>query len=112
MSEGIVSVYAIFADADEARRIGRTIVEERLAACVNLLGPCHSIYRWQDAIEEAEEIAAIFKTSRDRAADAVARISELHSYEVPAVAVWDVVATLEAYADWVLAEVEPPIRSD
>ena len=101
MSEGIVSVSAIFADADEARRIGRTIVEERLAACVNLLGPCHSIYRWQDAIEEAEEVAAIFKTSRDRAADAVTRISELHSYEVPAVTVWDVCDTNPDYARWI-----------
>ena len=58
----IVSVYAVFADADEARRIARMVVGERLAACANILGPCHSIYRWQGAVEEADEIAAL--TSR------------------------------------------------
>ena len=112
MSDGIVSVYAVFADAEEAGRIGRTIVEERLAACVNLLGPCRSIYRWQGAIDESEEVAAIFKSRCDTAPALVARIGELHSYDVPAVTVWNVVATLEAYADWVLAEVEPPIGPD
>ena len=105
MSEPIVSVYAVFASSDEARRIGRTIVEERLAACVNLLGPCHSIYRWEGAIEEAEEVAAIFKTRRARAAQLVARVAELHSYEVPAVTVWDICETVPEYACWVRDEV-------
>ena len=59
----VLSIYAVFADADEAERIGRTVVEERLAACVNILGPVRSIYRWQGTIETADETAAIFKTS-------------------------------------------------
>ena len=58
----IVSVYAVFANAEEAERIGRTVVEERLAACVNMLGPIRSIYRWKGRIETADEVAAIFKT--------------------------------------------------
>ena len=58
----VVSVYAIFADAAEAERIGRIMVEERLAACINILGPCRSIYRWQGAIESTDEVAAILKT--------------------------------------------------
>ena len=97
----IVSVYAIFADDAEARRIGRAAVEERLAACVNILGPCHSIYRWQGAIEEAGEVAAIFKTGAERAEALVARIAELHSYEIPCVAVWAVGSASEPYRDWV-----------
>jgi periplasmic divalent cation tolerance protein len=68
---------------------------------VNLLGPCRSIYRWQGAVEEAVEVAAIFKTRREVAAQLVARIADLHSYEVPAITVWDVVESLPAYADWV-----------
>ena len=58
----VVSVYAVFADAEEAERIGRTVVEERLAACVNILGPVRSIYRWQGRVETGDEVAAIFKT--------------------------------------------------
>lgn len=97
----IVSVYAIFADEAEARRIGRAMVEEKLAACVNMFGPCRSIYRWQGEIEEAEEVAAIFKTAADGADALVARIAELHSYDVPCVTVWPIATTLPAYRDWV-----------
>ena len=102
----VVSVYGTFADEEEARRIGRTVVEERLAACANILGSCHSIYRWQGAVEEAGEVAAIFKTSNLAAERLVARIVELHSYEVPAVAVWPIGGAHTAYADWVLGETD------
>ena len=100
----IVSVYAIFADEQEARRIGGIAVEERLAACVNIFGPCHSIYRWQGKVEAAAEAAAIFKARAAKADALVARIAELHSYDVPAIAVWPVDKTLPAYALWVNAE--------
>jgi len=97
----IVSVYAIFANEAEARRIGAAAVEERLAACVNILGPCHSIYRWQGKVEQADEIAAIFKARADKADALVARIASLHGYETPAIAVWPIDKALPAYADWV-----------
>lgn len=97
----IVSVYCVFADEAEARRIGRSLVEEQLAACVNILGPCRSIYRWQGRIEEADEVPAILKTRADTADRLIARVTELHSYEVPAVAVWPVDRLPERYAQWV-----------
>ena len=100
----IVSVYAVFADADEAQRIARTIVEERLAACVNILGPCRSTYRWQGAVEESDEVAAIFKARADKAQALMARIAELHSYDVPAIVVWPIDDAWPAYAEWVAAE--------
>jgi len=62
----VVSVYAIFADAEEAEHIGRTVVEERLAACINILAPSRSIYRWQGRIESADEVPAILKTPQTR----------------------------------------------
>ena len=62
----VVSVYAVFANPEEAERIGREMVEERLAACVNILGPIRSIYRWQGAVETADEVAAVFKAERRR----------------------------------------------
>ena len=100
----IVTVYAVFADEEEAQRIARAMVEERLAACANLLGPCRSIYRWQGAVEEADEVAALFKARADRAEALTARIADLHSYDVPAIAVWPIESAWPAYADWIEAE--------
>jgi len=97
----IVSVYAVFANQAEAEAIGRTVIEERLAACINILGPCRSIYRWQGKMEESDEIPAILKTDIGEADALIARIADLHSYEVPAITVWPVYKALAAYADWV-----------
>ena len=97
----VVSVYAIFADAAEAERIGRAMVEERLAACINILGPVRSIYRWQGAVETADEVAAIFKTSDSQAGALMTRIAGLHSYDVPCIVTWPVDKLLGTYADWV-----------
>lgn len=100
----IVSVYAVFGSDEEARRIARTLVEERLAACANILGPCHSIYRWQGRIEKAGESPALFKTRADKATALIERIAALHSYDVPAAVVWPIGAAWPAYAAWVAAE--------
>jgi len=104
VADAIVSVYATFADEEEARRIGAIVVEERLAACANVLGACHSIYRWQGKVETANEAAAIFKARADKAEALVARIAALHSYDVPAITVWPVERTLPAYAAWIIEE--------
>jgi periplasmic divalent cation tolerance protein len=97
----VVSVYAVFASAEEAERIGRTAVDERLAACVNILGPVRSIYRWQGAIETAGEVAAIFKTASGQVDALMTRIAGLHSYDVPCIVTWPVDKLLRPYADWV-----------
>ena len=97
----VISVYAIFANAEEAERIGRQVVEERLAACINIFPPVRSIYRWQGAVESAEEAAAIFKTSSDRADALITRIAGLHSYTVPCIVSSPVDKILASYADWV-----------
>ena len=97
----VVSVYAVFADGDEAERIGRQVVDERLAACVNILGAIHSIYRWKGSVESSNEVAAIFKTSDDQAGALITRIAALHSYDVPCVATWPIDKILGSYAAWV-----------
>lgn len=102
---GLVAVYATFADAEEAGKIARTVVEERLAACANFLGDTTSIYRWAGKIETAVEQAAIFKTTAALAPTLIARVAELHSYDVPAITVWPVERAHPAYAEWVRAEV-------
>jgi periplasmic divalent cation tolerance protein len=101
----IVTVYCVFADEAEARRIGRLLVEEKLAACVNILGECRSIYRWQDRVEEASEIPALFKTTADAAERLLERLALLHSYDVPAITVWPVERALKSYANWVAESV-------
>lgn len=98
---GVISVYAVFTDAEEAERIGRVMVEERLAACINILGPIRSIYRWKGSVETADEVAAIFKTTDERAGLLITRIAALHSYEVPCVTAWPIEKILGTYADWV-----------
>lgn len=105
---GIASIYATFPSDEEARRIGRALVEERLAACVNILGQCQSIYRWQDRIEEAAEVAAIFKVTAGQAELALKRIAELHSYDVPAAVIWPIERSLPSYAEWILKEAGDP----
>jgi periplasmic divalent cation tolerance protein len=68
---------------EEARSIARELVERRLAACVNMISPVHSIYRWQGEIEEATEYLLVIKTAKSREAAVQAVIRELHSYELP-----------------------------
>jgi periplasmic divalent cation tolerance protein len=97
----VVSVYALFANAEEAERIGRTVIEERLAACINIFPPVRSIYRWQGRIETADEVAAILKTHHWNSDALIERIAALHSYEVPCIVTWPIDKILRSYADWV-----------
>jgi periplasmic divalent cation tolerance protein len=97
----VVSIYAVFADDEEAERIGRTVIEERLAACINVLSPVRSIYRWKGKIDTADEVAAILKTHHWRSDALIARIAELHSYDVPCVVSWPIDKIVGAYADCV-----------
>ena len=97
----VVSVYCVFANAEEAERIGRTVVEEGLAACINMLGSCRSIYRWQGVVETTDEVPAILKTRADTSDALMARLAGLHSYDVPCIAVWPIEKLLLSYAEWV-----------
>lgn len=97
----VVSVYAVFANPEEAEKTGRAVVEERLAACVNILGSVRSIYRWKGGIEDAHEVAAIFKTTGDVAEGLINRIAALHSYHVPCIVAWPIDSIFGPYAEWV-----------
>ena len=93
-------------DAETAQRIARTLVDARLAACVQIVPGLRSIYRWQGAVETADEVAAIFKTTEARAGDLITHITALHSYDVPCVVTWPIDKVLGAYADWVEGSVD------
>lgn len=99
---GVLLVLCTVPDREVGQRIGRALVEGHLAACVNLLPAVHSIYRWQGAVESAEECLLLVKTARARFAALRDAIVAGHPYELPEVIAVDVAAGLPAYLDWVV----------
>ncbi len=92
-------------DAADAERIASALVNERLAACVNILGGVLSIYHWRGKIEHANEVLLLIKTTSERASAVRERLGELHSYDTPEVLQIPVIAGAEKYLAWVRAEV-------
>ncbi len=103
MNEALL-VFTNLPDADSARALARRLVEDRLAACVNVLAPCRSIYRWKDALEEADEVPVLIKTTASRYADLEAAIRAHHPYELPEIVAVPVVQGLPDYLGWMAAE--------
>ena len=94
------SIYLTATDEAEARRIGKTLVEERLVACINYF-PIRSIYRWKGKIEESAETAVIAKTRANLVDSVIQRIKELHSYEVPCIVSWVIEKGNPDYLEWI-----------
>ena len=87
-------------DAGAAETVARALVEERLAACVNLVPGVRSIYRWQDAVEQADEILLVIKTTAANVDALTARVAQLHPYEVPEVIAFAATDVSDAYLAW------------
>lgn len=85
---------------EEATRLGRTLVEERLAACATLLPPVHSIYRWHDQIESSAETLLLLKTCTGQLPALESRLQQLHSYQTPEFLVLAIEAGSHSYLDW------------
>src|SRR4051812_20970108 len=100
MSAGVLVVFSTFGDAEEARRVGRQLVEERLAACANLVPAIESIYWWEGAVQNGAETLVVFKTTDDRFAAFEQRLRELHSYEVPEVIASPIERGSHTYLQW------------
>lgn len=94
-------------DAAVAEDIARHVVEAGLAACVNILAPCRSIYRWQGVVETAEEVPLLAKTSSERYPALEAAIRDRHPYEVPEIIALPMGKGLPAYLEWVANETKP-----
>jgi periplasmic divalent cation tolerance protein len=100
MSKKIL-VFSTAPDPETAATIARALVEERLAACVNLLSAATSIYRWQGAVETATETVMLMKTTEDRLGELRDRTMALHPYEVPEFIAVEIVAGHPAYLEWI-----------
>ncbi|MFT5126205.1 MAG: periplasmic divalent cation tolerance protein [Kiritimatiellia bacterium] len=99
-------IYMTSASLEEAQRIGRTLVEESLVACVNLMEGMQSIYRWEGEVCEAREVVIIAKTHADKVEALIARVKELHSYECPCIVVLPVLEGNPDYLKWIRCETE------
>jgi periplasmic divalent cation tolerance protein len=92
---------------DEAERLARSLVERRLAGCVQIAGPVSSVYRWQGAVEEAAEWLCLIKTTRERFAEVETAIRELHSYDCPEVIATPIIAGSASYLAWLEEQTAP-----
>ncbi len=96
-----VIVLSTFPADQDAAALAQALVEERLAACVNVLPPMTSIYRWEGAVEQANEHQLVMKTTAGRVEALKARIAELHPYDVPEILVLSVTDGAASYLKWV-----------
>ena len=105
--ERAVFVYTTYPSIVEAERAGRSLVERRLCACVNILPGMVSLYWWQGAIERGDETVMIIKTRASLAEAVLAAVKEMHSYTTPAILVIPIESVDPDYHAWIVKETEP-----
>ena len=106
MTDKIV-VLSTCASAEEAERLARRVIDDRLAACVNVLSPVRSFYRWKGEIEDSAEWLLIIKTTRDKFDALRAALESAHTYEVPEVIAIPIVDGSPNYLSWIERELQP-----
>ena len=97
-------VFVTAPDAGVAERLARGLVEERLAACVNLIPGIRSFYRWKGAVQDDAEVLLVVKTRADRLEALASRVQELHPYELPEILGLPIIGGSQAYLDWIRTE--------
>lgn len=102
----VLFVYATAGDAVEAQRIGRAVVEARLAACATVIPGAHSIYWWEGAVQESPEAVLILKTTEAQLEALVERVKALHSYDCPCIEALPVQGGYPPFLDWVAQETQ------
>ena len=105
----VIVVLTHLPDRAAALKLARALVERRLAACVNVLGECTSVYRWKGSIENATEVPVLIKTRAALYAEVEAAIAELHPYELPEIIAVPLTRGLGEYLEWVAGETAIPI---
>lgn len=94
-------------DRAAAEKLADALIEKRVAACINILAPCRSVYRWQGAVQHDEEHPVLIKTTQAAYPALEAQIRALHPYELPEIVAVPIEHGLPAYLDWVAAQTQP-----
>ena len=97
-------IYVTASAPEEAARIGRALVESRLAACANVFPAMTSIYRWQGEVQEDSEVALVLKTRHGLVDEVVAKVNELHGYDCPCVVALPITSGNPDFLEWIVAE--------
>ncbi len=100
----MINVVTTVDTRETLERIGRLLLEKRLVACLQVIGPVRSVYWWKGRLEEAEEWIGIMKTRRELYVDVEKEIRALHPYEVPQIEAMEAVSVLPAYEGWLMEE--------
>lgn len=107
MAQSLASLlYVTCSSEEEALKIGSTLVEERLAACANVLGRTTSLFWWEGKLQRESEVALILKTRSELVEQATQRVKALHSYSVPCVVALPIAAGNPDFLDWITKETE------
>ena len=110
MTEAFI-VFSTFANEEDAARVARVLVQERLVACANLLPGARSIYRWKNAVQDEREVVVLMKTRKQDWTALLSRLHELHPYETPECLALRVAAGAPKYLAWLEAALEPQDRA-
>ena len=109
--ERAILLYLTCPSLAEAKRIGGVLVEQKLAACVNIFPSMIAIYEWQDKLEEAEEAAMFVKTRADLEKQVIEKIKRLHPYETPALLVLETGGGSAEFLKWIMDRTMPPVTA-
>lgn len=100
-------VLSTVGDRNTAEQLAQTLIQARLVACVNILGPMTSLYRWHEEIQRDTEYLLLMKTAAETEAALMTRLQELHPYEVPEILVLPIAAAAPSYLAWLAASLDP-----
>lgn len=100
----VVAIYSTMGNTEDAKKIARSLVEEKLVACVNIIPKIESVYRWQGKIEEDDECVLIAKTTDKNVDKTIQKIQELHPYDLPDIVVLPIIGGLKEYLNYVKDE--------
>lgn len=106
MEKNPIIVFVTASSREEAERIAKALLEDKLIACANIIGSVHSIFWWQDEIDTAQEYLIIMKTRNDLFERVCERVKALHSYQIPEVIATPIVNGLKQYIKWLNESLE------